>query len=61
MFLVVGDLEMANQQINEGIFKEKAVNIIFPEMQYHFLGRTEMINIVFLFREAISQDKRLVI
>lgn len=23
MFLVVGDLEMANQQINEGIFKEK--------------------------------------
>jgi len=23
MFLVVGDLKMANQQINEGIFKEK--------------------------------------
>lgn len=41
--------------------RKKAVNIIFPEMQYHFLGRTEMINIVFLFREAISQDKRLVI
>lgn len=41
--------------------RKKAVNIIFPEMQYHFLGGTEMINIVFLFREAIPQDKRLVI
>lgn len=41
--------------------RKKAVNIISPEMQYHLLGGTEMINIVFLFREAIPQDKRLVI
>lgn len=41
--------------------REEPVNIIFPEMRYHLLGGTDMINIVFLFREAISQDKRLVI
>lgn len=52
---------MRNQKINKGIFKETAVNMIFPEMQYHLLGGTEMINIVFLFGEAIPQDKRLVI
>lgn len=41
--------------------RRKTVNIIFPEMQFHLLRGTEMINIVFLFREAIPQDKTLVI
>lgn len=47
MVLVVGDLEWQISKQMKVSLRKKAVNIIFPQMQYHLLGGTKMINISF--------------